>query len=99
MIAEKGQEVVALHHPVGVTGTDRFLMEVSRLTGKDLVHPTVADCAKVGQVLARIHIAGQTYTGHMDNPRGPTWWKAVMPDVLPFLDATDAAEPLVDHVC
>ncbi len=33
-IKERGQETVALNHPVGVTGTDRFLMEVSRLTGK-----------------------------------------------------------------
>ena len=33
-IAEKGQEVVALNAPVGVAGTDRFLMAISRLTGK-----------------------------------------------------------------
>jgi len=35
-IAEKGQEVVLLNHPVGVSGTDKFLMEVSRLTGKPI---------------------------------------------------------------
>lgn len=33
-IAEKGQEVVVLNAPVGVAGTDRFLMAISRLTGK-----------------------------------------------------------------
>jgi nitrogenase molybdenum-iron protein beta chain len=33
-IKEKGQEVVAFHNPVGVTATDAFLMEVSRVTGK-----------------------------------------------------------------
>jgi nitrogenase molybdenum-iron protein beta chain len=33
-IAGKGQEVVALNHPVGVAATDRFLMEIARLTGK-----------------------------------------------------------------
>ena len=64
---------------------------VSRLTGKDLVNPSVADCAKVGQVLARIHLAGQSYTGRMNNPRGPAWWKAATPDILPFLNAADAA--------
>ena len=64
---------------------------VSRLTGKDLVHPTAGDCAKVGRVLARIHLAGQSYAGHMDNPRGATWWKSVTPKILPFLDAADAA--------
>lgn len=64
---------------------------VTRLTGKDIVNPTADDCAKVGQVLARIHLAGQSYTGHMDNPRGRQWWKAVMPDILPFLSGSDAA--------
>ena len=33
-IAEKGQEVVALNSPIGVTGTDKFLKELSRITGK-----------------------------------------------------------------
>ena len=64
---------------------------VTRLAGKDLTHPTPADCAKVGEVLARIHVAGQSYTGHMDNPRGPNWWRAVAPEILPFLTAEDAA--------
>jgi homoserine kinase type II len=27
----------------------------------------------------------------MDNPRGAPWWQAVMPEILPFLDAPDAA--------
>ncbi len=33
-IKQKGQEVVALNCPIGVSGTDRFLTEISRLTGK-----------------------------------------------------------------
>ena len=64
---------------------------VSRLTGKDLANPALGDCAKVGQVLAHIHLAGQSYPGRMDNPRGSWWWKVVMPKILPFLDAADAA--------
>ncbi len=32
--AAKGQEVVKLHCPIGITATDKFLMEVSRITGK-----------------------------------------------------------------
>ncbi len=35
-IATTGQEVVALHHPMGVAGTDKLLMEISRLTGKPI---------------------------------------------------------------
>jgi len=36
LIAEHGQEVVVLNAPVGVAGTDQFLMEISRLTGKPI---------------------------------------------------------------
>lgn len=64
---------------------------VSRLDGKDIVNPTAADCAQVGNVLAHIHVAGLSYAGRMDNPRGPRWWSAVQTDVLPFLDADNAA--------
>ena len=32
--AGKGQEVAALNYPMGITGTDAFLMKVSELTGK-----------------------------------------------------------------
>jgi nitrogenase molybdenum-iron protein beta chain len=35
-IAGKGQEVVLLNHPMGVGGTDKFLMELSRLSGKPI---------------------------------------------------------------
>jgi homoserine kinase type II len=64
---------------------------VTRLAGKDIVNPTPADCARVGAVLARIHLAGFSYSEHMDNPRGPDWWAAVMPAILPSLNAEDAA--------
>ncbi|MBM3344504.1 MAG: homoserine kinase [Betaproteobacteria bacterium] len=64
---------------------------VTRLAGHDLLNPTPADCAKVGNVLARLHIAGQGYGVHMENPRGPAWWRAALPTLLPFLDADDAA--------
>jgi homoserine kinase type II len=63
---------------------------VTRLTGKDIVNPSMIDCAKVGRVLAHIHIAGQSYAGRMDNPRGRQWWKAAVPDILPYLNAADA---------
>ncbi|MBI5920769.1 MAG: nitrogenase molybdenum-iron protein subunit beta [Betaproteobacteria bacterium] len=34
--ASKGQEVVALNCPIGVTGTDVFLMELARVSGKSI---------------------------------------------------------------
>ena len=35
-IATKGQEVASFNHPVGVAATDKFLMEISRMTGKPI---------------------------------------------------------------
>jgi homoserine kinase type II len=64
---------------------------VSFLAGKDIAVPTAAQCAHVGAMLARIHAAGASYAARMDNPRGPKWWKAVMPEILPFLGAEDVA--------
>jgi homoserine kinase type II len=64
---------------------------VTRLPGAARVDVTAADCAQIGTVLAELHLAGQSYGARMDNPRGAPWWQAVMPEILPFLDAPDAA--------
>ena len=61
------------------------------LAGDDLVDPTAEHCARVGRALADIHRAGASYERKMANPRGPHWWRAVMPEVLPFLGTEDAA--------
>ena len=64
---------------------------VAFLEGRDLTMPTAAQCAAVGTQLARLHLAGRSYAMTMDNPRGPKWWKAVMPEVQPFLSTAEAA--------
>ena len=64
---------------------------VDFLPGKDAAAPAVAQCGQAGAMLARIHVAGRSYGGRMDNPRGPAWWREVAPRILPFLDAGDAA--------
>lgn len=61
------------------------------LAGSDLARPTTDHCAGVGAVLAEIHRAGANYGTRMENPRGPRWWKSVMPEILPFLGPQDAA--------
>ena len=64
---------------------------VAFLEGRDLDAPSPQQCAAVGAVLARLHLAGQSYPATMDNPRGPRWWKAVLPEILPFVSGAEAA--------
>ncbi|MCW5606155.1 MAG: homoserine kinase, partial [Burkholderiales bacterium] len=64
---------------------------VSFLSGRDIEAPDAGQCAQAGEMLARLHLAGQSYPAKMDNPRGPKWWKAAAPEILPFLDAADEA--------
>jgi homoserine kinase type II len=62
---------------------------VTFLEGAPELEPTAEHCAAVGEVLAEMHLAGQTYRGHLDNLRGPRWWTAVAPEIYPFLSADD----------
>ncbi len=70
---------------------------VTCLTGAPEMSPTAAHCARVGEVLADLHLAGRSYKGHLDNLRGPAWWTATMPELLPFLDDANRAM-LADEV-
>jgi homoserine kinase type II len=73
---------------------NRFLAElnekpaalVTRLPGAVVQQPAPAHCAEVGAVLADMHIAGRSYRGALDNPRGSRWWRVTAPHVVPFLD-------------
>ena len=64
---------------------------MSRLPGEVVTAPTPAHCAEVGATLADIHLAGRSYTGELENPRGPRWWNEAAAEVNPFLDASRAA--------
>ena len=60
---------------------------VTRLPGKSVMDPGRPECAQLGGLLARMHLAGRSYPGFLENPRGPRWWRATAPQVRPFLDA------------
>jgi homoserine kinase type II len=62
---------------------------VSRLPGADLEKVGDAQCATIGALLARMHLAGRNYTGYMANPRADQWWQSVFPHLAPFLDTAD----------
>ena len=49
---------------------------VSCVPGRDLADVDATHCAKIGALLAEMHIAGQSYAVPMPNPRGTGWWTA-----------------------
>jgi len=63
---------------------------VTCLDGVDLKTPTSDHCAEVGELLADMHLAGQTYPVKMENPRGTHWWTATAPQLMPFLSQIEA---------
>jgi len=59
------------------------------LSGQPVVAPTPDHCARVGEVLAEMHLAGSTYKGQLENLRGARWWTACAPEIYPFLKPED----------
>jgi homoserine kinase type II len=68
---------------------------VTRLPGHSLEQPSHEQCAQLGALLARMHLAGRSYGGYLENPRGAKWWRATASQVRPFLDA--AGRELLDE--
>ena len=66
---------------------------VDKLRGKSELAPTAAHCAGVGEMLARMHLAGQDYPRQQPNLRGLAWWNDTVPVVLPCV--TDAQRSLL----
>jgi homoserine kinase type II len=62
---------------------------VSRLNGKSVTEPTVANCAAVGAMLGQMHNAGQSFTENMPNARGAEWRSEAAEQVMPFLSTRD----------
>ncbi len=63
---------------------------VNRLRGQSELAPQPAHCAAVGEMLARMHLAGQDYNRRQPNLRGLPWWNETVPLVLPHIDAQQA---------
>ncbi len=57
-----------------------------RVDGGQIVTPDVPHCAAVGDALARLHLAAESYRGRLTNRRGPGWWRQAARAVRPFLD-------------
>ena len=67
-IREHGQEVVVLNAPVGVAGTDKFLMEISRLTGKPIPAQLETERGEVVDAMAdsQAHLHGKRFALYGD---------------------------------
>jgi homoserine kinase type II len=60
---------------------------VTRLAGRSIDKPGTPHCEELGALLARMHLAGRSYSAYLENPRGPKWWKFAAREIKPFLDA------------
>lgn len=59
---------------------------VTRLPGRATSEPTPVQCAKVGEFLARMHLAGKDFEPFQPHLRGIGWWKAIVPKLKPHVD-------------
>lgn len=64
---------------------DKPAAVVNRLAGRSELAPTPEHCAAVGAMLARMHLAGQSFELSQPNLRGLAWWNEIAPLVLPSL--------------
>ncbi len=64
----RGQEVVALNHPLGVAATDAFLMEVARLSGKAIPAGIEKERGRLVDAIAdsSAHLHGKTFALYGD---------------------------------
>ena len=58
---------------------------VTRLPGRSVESPGAAHCEELGALLARLHLAGRSYSAYLENPRGPKWWRLAAREVMGFL--------------
>jgi homoserine kinase type II len=64
---------------------------VNKLSGQSQLAPQSVHCAAVGDMLARMHLAGSDYNRSQPNLRGLNWWAETVPVVLPYLTSEQAA--------
>ncbi len=64
---------------------------VNKLAGKSQLAPEAVHCAAVGDMLARMHLAGEDYNRSQPNLRGLSWWNETVPVVLPYLNEAQNA--------
>lgn len=88
-LAQRGIPVPApqadAHGRILHTLKDKPAAVVTLLIGRHQLAPQAADCAQVGAMLARMHLAAQDYPAQQANLRGLSWWRETVPVVRPYL--------------
>jgi homoserine kinase type II len=64
---------------------DKPAAVVERLQGNSELKPNAAHCQAVGDMLARMHLAGASFDLAQPNLRGLPWWNETAPIVMPYL--------------
>ena len=73
------------------TMCDKPAAVVERLQGNSELNPSAAHCQAVGDMLARMHLAGASFDLAQPNLRGLPWWNETAPIVLPYLTQEQTA--------
>ena len=76
---------------------DKPAAVVGRLRGSNELAPDAQQCSAVGEMLARMHLAGRDYARHQSNLRGLPWWKETVPVLLPYV-GNDQRTLLLDEL-
>jgi homoserine kinase type II len=58
---------------------------VTKLNGDWKPAPLPSHCAQVGEMMARMHLAGKDYPYNQPNLRGLSWWLEMLPQVKGYL--------------
>lgn len=59
---------------------------VTKLVGQSEMLPRPEHCLEVGAELAKMHLAGQSFSRSQPNLRSMAWWRETVPLVLPHLN-------------
>jgi homoserine kinase type II len=77
--------------PGSATADDADGEILHKVCGKPELAPGAGHCAAVGDMLARMHLAGRDFSRQQPNLRGLAWWNETVPVVLPFVGEAQAA--------
>jgi homoserine kinase type II len=59
---------------------------VTKLPGQSELAPKEEHCAAVGEMLAKMHLAGRSFSPSQPNLRSMPWWQETVPLILPHLN-------------